>query len=151
MCSLNAHDKIGQNIRAVCTNMVVTEMHCKCEALSASCLLSRPLSLSLSTRWGSLFELCHTFFDSLMVSIFERSENVAIARRLLVRTMQQLLACSDGCGLLLWFWSSICLHLRMRIQLTAQTQSINQSTRQQHHEGTSEHRGEVLSWGEDTA
>ena len=50
--------------------------------------------------------------------MFEWSENTAITRRLLIWTMQLLLACCDGCGPSFGVQSSIHLHLRMRIQLT---------------------------------
>ena len=45
--------------------------------------------------------LCHTCFNSPILSTFRRSKDIAIACRLLVQTIQLLLACCDRCGLLL--------------------------------------------------
>ena len=83
--------RIGQNSRALCTNMAVMEMHCRCQEWEV--LGPRVREAGLAGHWASSkvkgeVDCCCTCIDSPVVSTlmtFEWSKTVAIARKYVAR------------------------------------------------------------------
>ena len=74
--------RIGQNCRAVYTNMVVMEMYSRARDANCLALVGHQASHKAT---GRVIVLSHTSFNSLVISMFKWSENITISRRPLVR------------------------------------------------------------------
>ena len=108
-----------KDVLSECSGLVRTEGLCaqtwwSCMEMHSEHQSMKHLVLTGHAKQAIKIVLCHTCFDCLVVSTFKQSHHTC---RLLVWTMQLLLACCDGCSLSLWVRSSINLHLHMCIQL----------------------------------